>query len=239
MPDSQAKKVFRIQLSVSIVLLLFTLSGLSLAAAFYLGVISGKSMQRPPENSAAGTDISAEKPMSADELKFFGLGERKKDQDTLDLEELRNLKKKTKELTKAPQSPSSALPQRPKADPPEALVSESPAVEQKTVTKKTVTIPVSKSPKSPQVVKSPVAQSKKEVAYTIQVLASRKQANAKKLVEKLKKNGFEQAFIYKHTAGSKTLYRVRVGNLNRSGAKKLADQLKKLKFIDSVHVTRF
>ena len=76
-------------------------------------------------------------------------------------------------------------------------------------------------------------------AFTIQVFASRKQENAKILVEKLKANGFEDAFIFKHTAGSKTLYRVRVGKVARSETKKLADKLKNLKYIESVQVTRF
>ena len=78
-----------------------------------------------------------------------------------------------------------------------------------------------------------------DATYTIQVFASRKHENAKKLVEKLKANGFEDAFIFKHTAGSKTLYRVRVGKVARSETKKLADKLKNLKYIESVQVTRF
>ena len=75
--------------------------------------------------------------------------------------------------------------------------------------------------------------------YTFQVLATRKHANAKMLVKKLKKDGFEDTFIFKHTAGSKTLYRVRVGKIELSETKNLANKLKKLKYIDSVQVTRF
>ena len=78
-----------------------------------------------------------------------------------------------------------------------------------------------------------------DAAYTIQVFASRKHENAKLLVEKLKKNGFIDAFIFKHTAGSKTLYRVRVGKVARSETKKLSDKLKLLKYIESVQVTLF
>ena len=80
---------------------------------------------------------------------------------------------------------------------------------------------------------------KKEPAYTIQVFASRNHQNAKILVGKLKKSGYKEAFIFKHTAGSKTLYRVRVGKLERSKTQKFANDLKKLKYIDSVQVTRF
>ena len=48
MPESRGNKVFRIQLTLPVVLLLTTLSTFSLAAAFYLGMVTEKSMQRPP-----------------------------------------------------------------------------------------------------------------------------------------------------------------------------------------------
>jgi len=234
MPESKGNKVFRIQLTVSVVVLLLTLSAFSLVAAFYLGMTTGISMQRPPEGSVADTDISADKPLSDEELKFFGLSERKKDQDSFDMEELRDLKKKTTELNKATKTPDSASPKVPKTEPPTVKAPDSPASEQKTVVKKSVPVP-----KKPDNVKIPVVKSKKDTTYTIQVLASRKHANAKKLVEKLKKNGFKDAFIFKHTAGNKTLYRVRVGKIKRSETNNLANKLKELKFIDSVQVTRF
>jgi hypothetical protein len=75
--------------------------------------------------------------------------------------------------------------------------------------------------------------------YTIQVLASRRHATAKIMVEKLKLNGFKDAFIFKHTTGNKTLYRVRVGKLERSEIQNLMNELKELKFINSVQATRF
>ena len=239
MPESKGNKVFRIQLTVSVVVLLLTLSAFSLVAAFYLGMTTGISMQRPPEGSVADTDISADKPLSEEELKFFGLSERKKDQDSFDMEELRDLKKKTTELTKATKTPDSASPKVPKTETPTVKAPDSPASEQKTVVKKSVPVPKTVVPKKPDNVKIPVVKSKKDATYTIQVLASRKHANAKKLVEKLKQNGFKDAFIFKHTAGSKTLYRVRVGKINRSETNNLANKLKELKFIDSVQVTRF
>jgi len=239
MPESKGKKVFRIQLTVSVVVLLLTLSAFSLVAAFYLGMTTGISMQRPPEGSVADTDISADKPLSEEELKFFGLSERKKDQDSFDMEELRDLKKKTAELTKATKTPDSASPKVPKTETPTVKAPDSPASEQKTVVKKSVPVPKTVVPKRPDNVKIPVVKSKKDATYTIQVLASRKHANAKILLEKLKQNGFKDAFIFKHTAGSKTLYRVRVGKINRSETNNLANKLKELKFIDSVQVTRF
>jgi len=239
MQESKGKKVFRIQLTVSVVVLLLTLSTFSLVAAFYLGMTTGISMQRPPEGSVADTDISADKPLSEEELKFFGLSERKKDQDSFDMEELRDLKKKTTELTKATKTPDSASPKVPKTETPTVKAPDSPASEQKIVVKKSVPVPKTVVPKKPDNVKIPVVKSKKDATYTIQVLASRKHANAKNLLEKLKQNGFKDAFIFKHTAGNKTLYRVRVGKIKRSETKNLANKLKELKFIDSVQVTRF
>jgi len=239
MQESKGKKVFRIQLTVSVVALLLTLSTFSLVAAFYLGMTTGISMQRPPEGSVADTDISADKPLSEEELKFFGLSERKKDQDSFDMEELRDLKKKTTELTKATKTPDSASPKVPKTETPTVKAPDSPASEQKTVVKKSVPVPKTVVPKRPDNVKIPVVKSKKDATYTIQVLASRKHANAKNLLEKLKQNGFKDAFIFKHTAGNKTLYRVRVGKIKRSETNNLANKLKELKFINSVQVTRF
>ena len=239
MPESKGKKVFRIQLTVSVVVLLLTLSALSLVAAFYLGMTTGISMQRPPEGSVVDTDISADKPLSEEELKFFGLSERKKDQDSFDMEELRDLKKKTTELTKATKTPDSASPKVPKTETPTVKAPDSPASEQKTVVRKSVSVTKTVVPKKPDNVKIPVVKSKKDETYTIQVFASRKHANAKNLLEKLKQNGFKDAFIFKHTAGNKTLYRVRVGKIKRSETNNLANKLKKLKFIDSVQVTRF
>ena len=239
MPESKGKKVFRIQLSVSVVVLLLTLSAFSLVAAFYLGMTTGISMQRPPEGSVADTDISADKTLSEEELKFFGLSERKKDQDSFDMEELRDLKKKTTELTKATKTPDSASPKVPKTETPSVKAPDSPASEQKTVVRKSVSVTKTVDPKKPYNVKIPVVKSKKDATYTIQVLASRKRANAKKLVENLKQNGFKDAFIFKHTAGNKTLYRVRVGKIKRSETNNLANKLKELKFINSVQVTRF
>ena len=239
MQESKGKKVFRIQLTVSVVALLLTLSTFSLVAAFYLGMTTGISMQRPPEGPVADTDISADKPLSEEELKFFGLSERKKDQDSFDMEELRDLKKKTTELTKATKTPDSDSPKVPKTETPTVKAPDSPASEQKTVVKKSVPVPKTVVPKKPDNVKIPVVKSKKDATYTIQVLASRKHANAKNLLEKLKKNGFKDAFIFKHSAGNKTLYRVRVGKIKRSETNNLTNKLKELKFINSVQVTRF
>ena len=237
MPESRGRKVFRIQLTLPVVVLLTTLSTFSLAAAFYLGMVTEKSMQRPPEYPDVETDISAEKPLSEEDLKFFGLSERNKEQESINLEELRDLKKKTEELTKVPEKPKSAPPEKtelttketPKPKTPEVPKSDTSIVE---------TPKIPDAAEEPAVTK-PAAPTTKDPAYTIQVFASRKHENAKKLVEKLKGNGFEDAFIFKHTAGGNTLYRVRVGKVERSETKELAEKLKNLKFIQSVQVTRF
>ena len=117
MVSSQGKNIFRLHLSISIVLLLLTLGTLSLFAAFYLGMITGKSMQRPPEKSVTENEFNFEKTMSDEDLKFFGLGEVDKNKDILDIEEMEELKTKTEELSKiseisknkAPKDPNSKL----------------------------------------------------------------------------------------------------------------------------------
>ena len=253
MPESRGRKVFRIQLTLPVVVILTTLSTFSLAAAFYLGMVTEKSMQRPPEYPDVETDISAEKPLSEEDLKFFGLSERNKEQESINLEELRNLKKKTEELTKVTEKPELKTPEKPEPVTPEKPKLTSPEktdlTTKETPKPKTPEVPKSdtsivETPTTPDAAEEPAvtkpsAAATEDAAYTIQVFASRKHENAKKLVEKLKANGFEDAFIFKHTAGSKTLYRVRVGKVARSETKKLADKLKNLKYIESVQVTRF
>ena len=253
MPESQGRKVFRIQLTLPVVVILTTLSTLSLAAAFYLGMIIEKSMQRPPEYPDIETNISAEKPLSEEDLKFFGLSERNKEHESINLEELRDLKKKTEKLSKAaeiselkpPERPEPVTPEKPKLTSPEKTglnTKKTPKPKPPEVPKSATSIV--ETPEIPKAlakttVTKPIEPSTEDSAYTIQVFASRKHENAKNLVEKLKANGFEDAFIFKHTAGIKTLYRVRVGKVTLSETKKLADKLKNLKYIESVQVTRF
>ena len=102
MPESHGRKVFRIQFTLPVVILLTTLSTFSLIAAFSLGMVTEKSMQRPPEFPEVETNISEEEPLSEEDLQFFGLSERNKEQESINLEELRDLKKKTEELIKKP-----------------------------------------------------------------------------------------------------------------------------------------
>lgn len=245
MLEPRRKKAFQIQLTLPVVVLLTTLSTFSLAAAFYLGMVTEKSMQRPPEYPDVETDISAEKPLSEEDLKFFGLSERNKEQESINLEELRDLKKKTEELTKVPEKPELKTLEKPKSAPPEKTeltTKETPKPKTPEAPKSDTSIvetpKIPDSAEEPAVTKS-ASPTTKDAAYTIQLFAFRKHENAKKLVEKLKENGFEDAFIFKHTAGGNTLYRVRVGKVERSETKELAEKLKNLKFIQSVQVTRF
>ena len=253
MPESHGRKVFRIQFTLPVVILLTTLSTFSLVAAFYLGMVTEKSMQRPPEFPELETNISEEEPLSEEDLKFFGLSERNKEQESINLEELRDLKKKTEELIKKPVTPKLKTPEKPKPVTPEKpksnslkktdlITKETPKPKKTEVSKSDTSIvktpKIIDSAKKPVVTK-PSTKIAEDASYTIQVFASRKHENAKVLVEKLKKSGFDDAFIFKHTAGSNTLYRVRVGKVERSKTKELAEKLKKLKFIQSVQVTRF
>ena len=253
MPESQGRKVFRIQLTLPIVILLTTLSTLSIAAAFYLGMVTEKSMMRPPEFTELESDISEEKPLSEEDLKFFGLSERNKEQESINLEELRDLKKKTEELIKKPEKPELKTPEKPKPvttlkpksispEKTNLITKEIPKPKKPEVTKSATSI--KKIPKKPDPVEKPLviktsATTTKDEKYTIQVFASRKHENAKKLVKKLKESGFNDSFIFKHTAGGNTLYRVRVGKIELSKTKELAEKLKNLKYIQSVRVNRF
>ena len=236
MVPSQSKKVFRLHLSISIVLLLLTLGALSLFASFYLGMIAGKSMQRPPEKSVIDNDFNFEKTMSDEDLKFFGLGEIDKNNDILDLEEMEELKTKTEELskiseinkTKAPKAPNSKLSKQNSSKQKQKIEDEINTFLPQVSETKTLDAEIATNLKTGN-----------EVFFTIQVLASRNHKNAKKLVKKLKKDGFNESFIFKHSAGNKTLYRVRVGKVSQKETKILANKLKKLKYIDSVQISRF
>tara|TARA_B100000700_G_C15010925_1_gene840887 strand:- start:1458 stop:2177 length:720 start_codon:yes stop_codon:yes gene_type:complete len=239
MASTQGKKIFRVHLSISIVLLLLTLGTLSLFAAFYLGMITGKSMQRPPEKSISENEFNLEKPMSEDDLKFFGLGEREKDQDFLDLEGIKALKNKTEELSQINDLNEKKSKKLTNISKPNITNPESPDVSQKNLENKKPNLSKVIKPKNPESEILTPLQNTNAVLYTIQVFASRNHKNAKNLVDKLNKDGFSNAFIFKHSAGNKTLYRVRVGKINRKDAKIMANKLKKLKYIDSVQLSRF
>ena len=239
MVSSQGKNIFRLHLSISVVLLLLTLGTLSLCAAFYLGMITGKSMQRPPEKSVIENEFNFEKTMSDEDLKFFGLGEVDKNKDILDVEEMEELKTKTEELSKISETNKTKPPKSTKLNNSKVVKQNNLNIDQKIEDNVNSPLPKVSETKNLDTEIGTSLKTGNEVFFTIQVLASRNNKNAKNLVRKLKKDGFTEAFIFKHSAGDKTLYRVRVGKVPQNETKVLASKLKKLKYIDSIQVSRF
>ena len=239
MSDIQGKKIFRLHLSISVVLILLTLGTLSLFASFYLGMITGKSMQRPPGKSVIENEFNMEKQMSDEDLKFFGLGDFQKEQENLNLEDINELKNKTDELAKISEINKTKPPKIPKISEPKVVSIINPEKEgKKEENKNLITSSLGRS-KTPVSEKESSKKIESNLFYTIQVFATRNHKSAKKLVKKLKKDGFGDSFIFKHSAGDKTLYRVRVGKASRKDANLLSNRLKKLKYIDSVQISRF
>jgi len=62
--------------------------------------------------------------------------------------------------------------------------------------------------------------------YTVQVFSSRRQVNARELMGRLKRQGFDAYMNQYQGADRKTWYRVRVGKLNRADAQRTMDRLK-------------
>ena len=262
MSAQRAKKSYRIQLSVPLAVLLLGLGGISLVAAFYLGLVAGKSLRQPPDSPVVS--VPAEMPLSAekdeDPLEFFNLSKEQSIQEELDRAALERLTRKTREL-----SQKESKPEPPKTEDDKEkslpLVSSSSEKVTKSETKPTprlkvadpiklpvqpvpvlVDIPDAKPPKKPLLkVKKVQSVSKPEpVEYTVQVFSGRSKRNAEKLVQRLKDKGFPGAYIFKHiTSDSKSLYRVRVGRMGKPDINSLARRIKTLKFIESTQVTRF
>ena len=262
MSAQRAKKSYRIQLSVPLAVLLLGLGGISLVAAFYLGLVAGKSLRQPPDSPVVS--VPAEMPLSAekdeDPLEFFNLSKEQSIQEELDRAALERLTRKTRELSQKESKPE---PPKTEEDKEKSLplVSSSSEKVTKSETKPTprlkvadpiklpvqpapvlVDIPDAKPPKKPLVkVKKvqPVSKSE-QVEYTVQVFSGRSKRNAEKLVQRLKDEGFPGAYIFKHiTSDSKSLYRVRVGRMGKPDINSLARRIKTLKFIESTQVTRF
>ena len=99
MSAQRAKKSYRIQLSVPLAVLLLGLGGISLVAAFYLGLVAGKSLRQPPDSPVVS--VPAEMPLSAekdeDPLEFFNLSKEQSIQEELDRAALERLTRKTRE----------------------------------------------------------------------------------------------------------------------------------------------
>ena len=261
MSAQRAKKSYRIQLSVPLAVLLLGLGGISLVAAFYLGLVAGKSLRQPPESPVVS--VPAEMPLSSDQekdpLEFFNLSKEQSVQEELDRNALERLTRKTKELRQK-EKESKITEDKGKTEESPPLVSSKSKV-QKTKVKPSprlklvepvklpvqpapilVDIPEEKTPKKPTAKLKPVKKLSKPgpIEYTVQVFSGRSKRNAEKLVRRLKDEGFPGSYIFKHiTADSKSLYRVRVGRMKKPEINKLARRIKTLKFIDSTQVTRF
>ena len=108
MSAQRAKKSYRIQLSVPLAVLLLGLGGISLVAAFYLGLVAGKSLRQPPDSPVIS--VPAEMPLSAekdeDPLEFFNLSKEQSIQEELDRAALERLTRKTRELSQKESSPN-------------------------------------------------------------------------------------------------------------------------------------
>ena len=262
MSAQRAKKSYRIQLSVPLAVLLLGLGGISLVAAFYLGLVAGKSLRQPPVSPVVS--VPAEMPLSSekdeDPLEFFNLSKEQSIQEELDRAALERLTRKTRELSQKENKPE---PAKSKNDEEKSLplVSSSSEKVTKSETKPTprlkvadpiklpvqpvpvlVDIPDAKPPKKPlaKVKKVKTVSKPEPVEYTVQVFSGRSKRNAEKLVQRLKDKGFPGAYIFKHiTSDSKSLYRVRVGRMGKPDINSLARRIKTLKFIESTQVTRF
>ena len=109
MSAQRAKKSYRIQLSVPLAVLLLGLGGISLVAAFYLGLVAGKSLRQPPESPVVS--VPAEMPLSSeqdkDPLEFFNLSKEQSVQEELDRTAVERLTRKTKELSLKENKPES------------------------------------------------------------------------------------------------------------------------------------
>ena len=267
MSTQRVKKSYRIQLTVPLAVLFLGLGGISLVAAFYLGLVAGKSLRQPPESQVVS--VPSKIPVNVEEeddaLEFFNLSKEQSLQEEIDskifnvskeesmLEKLdkatlNKLTRKTKELTekKIKQTSRSEINGQTTT---EAKVESKPKlkiVEQVKVPVQPAPVlvkrPEVEPPKKPVAKVKPVKPVKKVLPfeYTVQVFSASNKKNAEKIVQRLKKNGYPGAYIFKYiTADSKSLYRVRVGRMNKPEINKLARRIKQLDFIDSTQVTRF
>ncbi len=245
MSASRVKKLYRIQITAPMATLLLVLSALSLVATFYLGMVAGKSMRRPPEEIEIvenGESTFENNAITEENLKFFGLGEKKQEPEPLNLEGLKSLKKKTVELTQEPTPVTVTQTNTPKV--PVASLpkkQESPKLPAPKIAKQSVQ---PKAPPKPVIKETPkvvASKRKNQPEYTVQVFATKQHATAEKLVKRLKLQGFHGAYIFKHapSSGGKALYRVRIGRVGRLESQKLAINLRKLNFIKEAQVTRF
>ena len=212
---ARPRRTLHFQLNVPAALSLLGLSAFCLAVMFYLGMVTGKSLRvpEPPLAQAppSAGEESGQKPLTKEELSFYNLGEKQADDLDLDLKKLKELREKTDPLSSGKTTTATApqTPQKPQA--PTASVTK---------------------PKPPKPLED-------QARYTIQVFSSRKRANAERVMAKLKRNGFPEAYINRYeSADKRVLYRVRVGKLDKTKAETESLRLRQLDFIEAAQITR-
>lgn len=248
MSTTKVKKAYRIQLTGSQILLLGILGSLSLVISFYLGTVVGKSLRRPVNTVSISQPVESNSPSatapSQEKLDFFELGESKKSGNPteVDYPKLDRLKEKTQRLTGTREMLSSTK-DRPvehtqPTRQPKTPASPSVSKEVQRVAAKPV------QPQKPETTTTehrsvPLAIARKAGDYTVQVFSSRRQQNAENVLNKLRGQGYMDAYIHKYVSPTnQVLYRVRVGKMDKNKAESRAFQLRKLNFIDSVQVTK-
>ena len=71
------------------------------------------------------------------------------------------------------------------------------------------------------------------------MFSSRKRTNAEVVSKRLRRNGFPDTYIDRYeSADKRVLYRVRVGELDKTKAQAEALRLQQLDFIESAQITR-
>ncbi|MGK5091497.1 SPOR domain-containing protein [Deltaproteobacteria bacterium TL4] len=257
MHTPKKQKAYRIQLSVSQLLILGILGGCCLVVSFYLGLVTGKSLRNPLENVSISQKVSSspEESLNVEDLKFFDLGDPTVKTE-IDLPKLEKLKEKTQNLTDQTESlppKEELLLQKTSTISEDSEERETSSSEQPKPQLSMENKPASSTP--PKEEKPPKLQSLATTSpekqtpethtlsadenYTVQVFSSKKRASSEGILKLLKQKGYSEAFIHTYVStNNEVLYRVRVGRMNQAKASVLAIQLKKLQFVDSVQVTR-
>ena len=110
MASRTGRKTYHIQLSLPLALLLLLLGVISLAAAFYLGLVAGKSLREPPESPVVSVP---QEPLSEQEktesLEFFKLNKEPSVREELDREMLKKLTGEKYDVGKKEKAPEKEL----------------------------------------------------------------------------------------------------------------------------------
>jgi len=262
---SKVKKTYSIHLTRPVALSLAGLGALCMILAFYMGVVTGKGLRTsneeipvaasvPSGGSVPSTQLAGKPKPTDAELKFFNLADPEPTPDALNLPRIDRLKAKTSELTRnlaaKPVTAKSAsttnlqakqakdralkalkaLPRIPARVPASALAPASLPV-----------VPVAKKVQQGRNVTAsePRSAIPKAKVYTVQVFSSRVRKKAEIILDQLKQDGFQDAYIHTFIATNKSvLYRVRVGKGDRASMVSLSFRLQDLDFVETVQLTR-